>query len=267
MMRWFLTLALAALWFSGAAHAGTLTSATWVGDFQGTPFTLVTSGASLTASGSASGSAIGSVFLSVAAPPLTQFQDSFPGIFISQTLGGSQTIGSANMANQGISGRVRTFVGVDNTGGLGFSIPLSAGVAGNSTTAYIAVLGIPVEVTATFFPWATGFQTVTGLTRLGLPVADVTLSGTHSLVGGIGRITLVSPTRTRICEGTIFGSFPCVPADGARTTATATSLTLNFAVPEPGTVLLLGACLVGLAARDQRNRRFGMHGFPDAGVL
>lgn len=74
-----------------SAQAGTLTSATsatWVGDFQGTPFTLVTSGASLTASGSASGSSISSVYLTAAAPVLATLTNNLGApVLVTQTLG------------------------------------------------------------------------------------------------------------------------------------------------------------------------------------
>ena len=57
-MRKFFTLAAAFMLFtvSGVAQAGTLTSATWAGSFQGTPFTLTTGGGSLVASGTSTGS-------------------------------------------------------------------------------------------------------------------------------------------------------------------------------------------------------------------
>ena len=51
----FLSLAAAFLLFGGAAQAGVLTSATWVGSFQGTPFTLTTGGGGVTATGTYSG--------------------------------------------------------------------------------------------------------------------------------------------------------------------------------------------------------------------
>ncbi len=257
-MRRFLTLVLTALWLSGTAHAGTLTSATWVGDFLGAPFTLVTSGVSLTASGSAAGTAINMVSLTVAPLTLghllTPFSRSTAPTFLSLTLGGSQTINPANAANQGIAGAARVILGNDSDGTALYTVPLSAGVAGQATTTNVVPgLNIPVEVTATFFPWTTGSQTFTGLTVSGVAAPDVTISGTNSLSGGAGSITLVSPTRTRVCVAAIFGSFPCVAGAAGNTqssiSATATRLTLNFAVPEPGTFLLFAAGLVALSAR------------------
>ena len=261
------------------ARAGMLTSATWVGEtfgeinsvgfldlFPGTPFTLVTSGASLTANGSAAGSALSMVSLSVAAPPV-----SITGLhtsFFSQTLGGSQTINSANLANQGISGALRNFIGPpNNQGTLVFAVPLSVGVAGTFTsTRVVPGLNIPVEVTATFFPWTTGSHVFTGLTgstttpngaiNMGVALPDFTLAGTNHLVDGVGSMTLVSPTRFRVCAGAIFGSFPCSGGDPTNSlstiSATTTRLTLNF-LPETGAALLLGTALVGLAVRNRKH--------------
>ncbi len=249
-----LTLA-AALLFGGPVQAGTLTSATWVGDFAGTPFTLVTSGASLTASGSATGSKLTRVSLTVPDLRLTRSGGGIADSLLSQTLGGSQTISSAYVANQGVSGASRFFLGGSSTTGtLILSVPLSVGVAGNvATTNLIPGANIPVEVTATYFPWTTGSQTFTGLTFFGAAAPNVTFSGTNSLSGGAGRITLVSPTRTRVCLGPILaGPVPCVAGTAGNTqssiSATATRLTLTFAVPEPGTVMLLAAGLVSLAS-------------------
>ncbi len=239
-----------------SAGAGTLTSATWTGNFQGTPFTLVTSGASLTASGTSTATGIGSVSLTVAAPILSISDTTGTApTFISQTLGGSQTL-AGSVANQGVSGTVNVFIGRNSGGLLLFPVALSAGVAGSfTTTALVPNLNIPVSVTATFFPWTTDSQTFTGLTVDGVAVADVTVGGTNSLVGGAGSITLVSPTRTRVCVGDLFGPFPCVSGDPmnqqSSINATSTSLTLNF-IPEPGMMTLLGAGLAGLTIVGRR---------------
>ncbi len=257
---------------STSTHAGTLTSATWVGDFQGTPFTLVTSGASLTASGTATGNNIGAVSLTVAGPALT-LMDAAGGqpIFISQTLGGSQTINSSRIANQGVPRAVNVFLGDDSEKIFLFPIAMSAGVGGNfSTTDVVPGLNIPVEVTATFFPWTTGSQVFAGLTsttttvggaqNAGAALPDVTFVGSNSLVNGAGSITLVSPTVVRLCVGLVFGPFPCISGDSGNIQssrlATATKLTLNFAaVPEPtaGGLLVTGAVISLLSARRRRS--------------
>ncbi len=138
------------------AQAGLLTSATWVGEsfaevknplfgydvFPGTPFTLVTSGASLTASGSATGSSISMVSLTVAPQEWIWRGNGFSPDFLSQTLGGSQTL-TGNGANQGVSGAFKNYIGVDTNGTLLWGVPLSVGVAGNlTTTSLIPEMGL-----------------------------------------------------------------------------------------------------------------------------
>ena len=251
-----------------ASQAAILTSATWVGSFQGTSFTLVTSGGSLTATGSRPrGGATLNVALTVAPPAMTSLIGTGPvPFFTSQTLGGSQTINSSLVANQGVRGSIRTYVAADSNGTLLVSVPLSVGVGGQfQATSLVPRVAIPVEVTATYFPWTTGTQILTGLTGTtttangqvnhGVSLPDFVTQGSPFVSGfnGAGRMTLVAPTRTRICVGEVFGSFPCVSGSAANIqssiSATATRLTLNFGVPEPGTLLLGGAIFVGFAAR------------------
>jgi hypothetical protein len=82
-----------------------------------------------------------------------------------------------------------------------------------------------------------------GLTTVYSALPNVTASGSFNLTAnGGGMVTLVSPS--------------VVDIDGAlarRRTAAFTSLVLNF-VPEPGTLLLLGAGALGLVLMGSRKR-------------
>ena len=261
------------LLFAGASQAGNLTSATWAGSFQGTPFTITTGGGGLTASGT-SGPTTANVQLTVAPRLSTSLQTAGAApVFISQTLGGSQAIAitaGGPAANHGIGGLVNVFIGQNSTGTQLFSVPLTVGFPVVNpfffnNTAVVPGLNIPVTVTASASPWTTGAISISGLTSSSAPLANFTAAGGNNLTaGGGGSITLVSPAITGVCAGAIFQSplRPCVggaPAGGQQKshTASATTLTLNFVgtpVPEPGTLLLLGAGLMGLAAVGRRKQ-------------
>jgi len=258
-----LIIAASFLLFAGAANAAALTSASWHGSFQGTPFWIFT-GSGLTASGSSTGSVAVTV-----APRLSSSLNTTgtAPVFISQTLGGSQVINVAGApsANQGIAGLVNVFIGQNSNGTQLFSVPLTVGfpVANpffQNQTAVVPGLNIPVSVTASAFPWTTGAVSITGLTVSSAAIPNFVLAGGKNLtVNGGGTITLVAPAITTVCAGAIFQNpqRPCVggaPAGGTQKshTASATVLTLNF--PEPGTLLLLGAGLMGLAAVGRRKQ-------------
>ncbi len=265
-MRKILTLAAAFMLFAGTAQAGTLTSATWNGAFQGTPFTLTTGGGSLAASGTSTGGSANVAVTVVSGASFSTVNTGPPQLTISQTLGGSQTIvatpnGAA--ANQGIAGLVNVFlfVGIPL---LFLAIPLSVGVSGSSIVSTSNPLVGAVNVTATFLAWTPGTVTVTGqfgtttttgtATNMTVALGTATFMGSFNLTaGGAGTVTLVSPTITAICAGGPAGA--CDGSTQSNRTAGATSLTLNFtSAPEPGTLLLLGAGLVGLAAVGRSRR-------------
>ena len=86
--------------------------------------------------------------------------------------------------------------------------------------------------------WTTGVAVASGLTSLGNALPNVTTTGSFNLTAyGGGTITLVTATTLAISG----------PAYGLQfTVATPSILRLRF-VPEPGTSLLLGAGVLGLA--------------------
>jgi len=273
-----LSLAASFLLFAGASQAGTLTSATWAGSFQGTPF-LATFGVPGGPGGlMASGTSVGTTAnVQITVAPRLSSSLNTTGqapVFISQTLGGSQAIAitaGGAAANRGIAGLVNVLIGQSSTNGTQlFSVPLTVGFPVvnpffQNTTAVVPGLSIPVSVTATALPWTTGAVSFTGLTNNGTAIPNFARTGGNNLTAnGGGTITLVAPAITTVCAGAIFGvRTPCTIGAPLETgfqqkshTVSATLLTLHFA-PEPGTLLLRGAALaalVGLAAISRRKQ-------------
>jgi hypothetical protein len=121
-------------------------------------------------------------------------------------------------------------------------VPISVGKAGvfNGT---FSVLSVSHFITVDFLAWDVGTQTFTGLTTMGMTMLpNVVAMGSFNLAGGVGSLTLVTPSKISI--------------DGAlaqRRTAGFTSLKLTYA-PEPSTLLLLGAGVVGLVLVGNRKK-------------
>ena len=120
-------------------------------------------------------------------------------------------------------------------------IPLSHGGARQFTSSFL-VLGTYQHLTVDFFDWTPGTQTFTGLTSMGVALPDVVAMGSFMQTTYRGTVTLVSPTRVSI-NGSIFQS----------RSISLTTLKLSF-VPEPGTLLLLGAAAWVLALRYGKTR-------------
>jgi hypothetical protein len=272
--RLFLSLIAAASLLAASAQAGTLTAATWTQDLQGTSITVTNSGATCTdnnpshvASATAitcptaglqpTGTSTASTYNVSLTMPLFSLQAFTTGGTINigtmATLQGAQTISGGTMgatANVGIAGMV-TVGGAQHTMGSMWNqplmgtlvqIPLSVGKAGIATGSF-TVLGSYHYITVNFYGWTPGTQTFTGLTTGGVNLPTVVAMGSFNLNGaGAGTVTLVSPSKISI-DG---------PA-AQRRTAGFTTLKLSF-VPEPSTLLLLGAGVVGLVLVGSRKR-------------
>jgi len=125
-------------------------------------------------------------------------------------------------------------------------LPVNVGSAG-TVTAMAAVLANAVTVTVIANQWTTG-QVIINDQTAGAPTATTatqgTATGTNNLSANGGSITFVSPFLVLI--------------RGAATENRAgyAQLTLNFGnkIPEPGTLLLLGSGVAGLAFLGRRKR-------------
>jgi hypothetical protein len=263
--RLFLSLAGAVALLAGtAAQAGTLTSASWLQVTQGFPMTRTfnrgLSQLPLTINGTSSGAASIGVNLTYPAFATKFFVpktiNGTLDLAVSITQGGSQSINAtpgAATANQGVAGTVKVRVATHTAAGVNQSmymtgmttlvkVPVSAGVSGQFTGGFI-VVGVQHYITVDFIGWTPGSVILSGLTSKGKPLPTVSAIGTWNLTaGGAGSVTLVSPSKISIDCGL-----------AQRRTGGFTSLKLYF-VPEPGTLLLLGAGGLGLVLLGSRKR-------------
>ena len=257
--RLFLSLlGAAALLAASAVQAAPLTDATWTQVTQGFPMTRT--GAQLSLTGGSSSQTSIAVGLSYPAFATKFFIPKTPNgtldLAVSITQGGPQMItanATAALATMGVQGTVNVRTAAHNTKGVNQStfmtgvntlvmVPVSVGVGGQFTGSFI-VLGINHFITVDFYGWTPGTVVQTGLTTKGNPLPTVTAAGTWNLTaGGQGTVTLVSPTKI---------SIDCSLAQ--RRNGGFTSLKMYF-VPEPGTLLLLGAGALGLVLVGSRKR-------------
>jgi hypothetical protein len=238
-----------------AASAGTLTNATWFQTTQGVPMTRTFGQIGATGVGSTGTSILVNLsypfFSTTAFAPGTQ-------VDLAQqiTQGGPQQItATPSMAagSPGIPGTVIVMSAIHVGMGANQSmfmvgantivqVPLSAGKAGVFTGTFLAV-GVLHKLTVDFYAWTPHTLVFSGLTSKGNALPNVTAAGTFNLTAnGGGTVVLVSPSKISI-DGTL----------AQRRTAGFTSLVLYF-VPEPGTLLLLGAGALGLVLMGTRKR-------------
>ena len=162
------------------------------------------------------------------APPITGNQvvvtGHDPGSFAGAPLAGAMALrGQLSLYGLG---------GFTSGGAPLLGVPLVAGAPGALATS----AGGGVSVTAVGAAWSAGTVVVTLPTSLG-GVSTTSFAGYDNRVGGVGTLQLVTPIR--------FNSNVSGPS------VMWASLRLTF-VPEPATALLLGAGVLGFAARGRR---------------
>jgi hypothetical protein len=240
-----------------AASAGTLTNATWFQVTQGIPLTRT--GGQIGITGTSTSTSI-IANLSYPFTAVTLFVPKTPNgqvdLAIQATQGGPQQLtatANAALGTPGIAGNVLVMSAIHQLMGVNQSmfkigtntivnVPVSVGKAGQFTGTFV-VIGVNHGITVDFYAWTPGTLVFTGLTSKYAPTPDVTAAGSFNLnAGGGGTVTLVSPSKISI--------------DGAlaqQRTVGFTKLVMSF-VPEPGTLLLLGAGALGLVLMGTRKR-------------
>jgi hypothetical protein len=246
MMHKLLTSALVAglvLFGAASSQAGTLTSATFDGSFV-----VDTAGGSLIASGTSTGSTGAAVQLTVTPQFNSMVSAGTPSVLFSTTMSGTQALnfaGGGATVNQGIAGGVHVDIGgLPHTFAHLFTVPLSAGASKFTAFSVNNVLAGQITVSVTFVGWQTGAFTYVS-TSSNVAAGTFTAAGANNLTAnGGGTLVLIAPSVVTQIIG------------GAKSSSgSATTLTLNFVgavTPEPGTLVLLGAGMVGLLAIGRR---------------
>ncbi|MGH7288719.1 MAG: PEP-CTERM sorting domain-containing protein [Myxococcota bacterium] len=244
------TLAASAILLAAAtAQAGTLTSATWITEgvgfgFPTSPFTVP-----ITATGTSTATAV-SVSLTVPQFTTGFFLTGALPLHAALTLGGAQALTatpSMAAATMGVAGSNALNTAYHTPGsmlGVGATlakVPLTVGVKGAVTGSFI-LLSSPHSFSVGFYGWTPHTHTIYVYKQPPDTPSTVMVKGSFNLsaMGG-GTVTLVAPSRI-----SINGPFVQQP-----TSVSLTTLKLTF-VPEPGTLLLLGAGGVALAMRWRR---------------
>jgi hypothetical protein len=247
-----------ALLAASAAQAGTLTSATWTQVTQGFPMTRTGGQIGITGAGSTGGSMSAALSYPAFATKffIPKTANGVLDLAISITQGGPQALTAGPSmagATMGVMGTVNVRTANHNTKGVNQStfmtgintlvmVPVSVGVGGQFTGSFI-VLGINHFITVDFYAWTPHTAVFAGLTTKFAPLPTVTAAGSWNLTAmGGGTVTLVSPSKISIDCGL-----------AQRRTAAFTELKMFF-VPEPGTLLLIGAGALGLVLVGSRKK-------------
>ena len=247
---------LVALWLAPAtaAHAGTLTSATWTTGLRYLAPFQPSIGVPIAATGASTSTSI-SVLLDVAPTSFTAFTTLPPPnpvyLHLAFTIGGSAKLtatpngAAATMsipAKATVKFASHTMLSMLTPATTLVKVPLGVGVKGQATGTF-TILASTHFLTIDFYGWTPGTLSFTGLTSkyVALPTPTVVAMGSFALDAmGAGTVTLVAPTR--------------IAVDGAlaqRRSVDFTELRLTF-VPEPSTLLLLAAAAASLALVTRR---------------